>query len=306
MNMQAFPLMQNWDMPTYDVPNYDWHMSPQSSLLVPAYDNIPPCHLSQDTIETMCDNCGFDYFVTKLCNSCASNVCNRCMADGETCCLPCLSTFPVYPSQNVHRTMGQSATTCNVTGEGTEDVAQKRVLWSDLSTGAAEIQSPQDTLLLPVAWEKEQRAMTPKTLGEEPGTPSTTAGDSTPTQLSEPLSEEEEETEPTLMLCNIPCRFGHDKIVEVINSVGFTDLYDFIYVPQHHSKRNGNIGYAFIHFHSMENADWFMETFQNYQFQGTSSSKKCVVKRAHMPGFNGISAKLHGKPQTYRGRRMIQ
>ena len=48
----------------------------------------------------------------------------------------------------------------------------------------------------------------------------------------------------TMMICNIPCKFGYHKIVEAIHSVGFRGTYDFVHVPNRKGKRDANIGYA--------------------------------------------------------------
>lgn len=91
----------------------------------------------------------------------------------------------------------------------------------------------------------------------------------------------------TMMLCNIPCRLGHDDIVEAIVSVGFAGRYDFVYLPNRNGKRDANIGYAFVNFQNQHDADCFADTFQDFRFAGTNSSKRCTVKPAHHQGYNG-------------------
>jgi len=107
--------------------------------------------------------------------------------------------------------------------------------------------------------------------------------------------EENEDIDPTVMLCNIPCRFNNDDIAEAIDSVGFAGLHDFINAPGRWGKRCNNIGYAFVHFKTPEIAARFSEVFQGYQFKGTCSQKRCEVKSAHMQGFNGLSARPQAK-----------
>jgi hypothetical protein len=96
----------------------------------------------------------------------------------------------------------------------------------------------------------------------------------------------------TLMICNIPCRLGHADIVQAIDSVGFVDKYDFIHMPgrRHGSKRSGNMGYAFVNFATVQDAEQFATAFENFQFQGTCSSKRCTLKFAHHQGFNAVDS----------------
>ena len=96
------------------------------------------------------------------------------------------------------------------------------------------------------------------------------------------------------MICNIPNKFGVDEITKAIHSVGFEGLYEFLHVPQANhqapnfrAKRSGrNLGYAFIQLKTPDLAAQFENDFQNYQFAGTNSLKKCVVEQARLQGFN--------------------
>jgi hypothetical protein len=151
----------------------------------------------------------------------------------------------------------------------------------------------------PVSWPKDRQDMalhTPSTTG--PGTPDSREEDNEMPRMMN--GHEIHDGEATLMLCNIPCRFEHDDIVDAIQSIGFGGFYEFVYVPQRSRKRSGNMGYAFVHFKSPETAASFSDNFQNFQFKRTSSTKKCMVKPAHIQGFNGLFAKPDGKARTVR------
>lgn len=93
----------------------------------------------------------------------------------------------------------------------------------------------------------------------------------------------------TVMLCNIPCRVGRTNIVSALEDCGFADKYDFIHLPKGKSRRyrrHGNIGYGFINFANLEDAEGFAEAFEDFQFPGLRSTKKCTVKLAHLQGYN--------------------
>jgi len=110
----------------------------------------------------------------------------------------------------------------------------------------------------------------------------------------------------TLMICNIPCRITQQQLILVIDRLGFADQYDFLYLPTagRMSVRScvSNLGYGFINFIEPEYAYAFTEIFMSYRFDGTSSTKACTVRPAHIQGlqnnithFNRILAK--GKPR---------
>lgn len=284
MVMQTFPLVSAFDMPIYQ-------QAPVLIMPMPAYSGIQcetPTH-RQETPDhcqspVMCGNCSVEYSDTRFCNSCASLVCNRCMAEGETCCLECSATFPSYASETAKSIGWQATATYNAVDKDAEDQVQKYL--SPVSAATPETQSPQDSPRWQQnPWTNEHQGMTPS--ATPPGTPSEEV-------------EEEEDLDPTLMLCNIPCRFNNDDIAEAIDSVGFAGLHDFVNVPGRAGRRCGNIGYAFVHFKTPEIAAEFAEVFQGYQFKGTSSKKRCEVKSAHMQGFNGRVERPHGKAYPHR------
>jgi hypothetical protein len=118
---------------------------------------------------------------------------------------------------------------------------------------------------------------------------------------SQPMSQQDQEADlensSTMMLCNLPCRLEDRDVVAAIKSVGYAGKYEFVYVPQRrrNNKRSGNMGYAFVHFSDPETARAFADAFQNFKFQRTTSTKSCVVKPAHIQGFDGRYAKPDGE-----------
>jgi hypothetical protein len=110
----------------------------------------------------------------------------------------------------------------------------------------------------------------------------------------------------TMMITNIPCRFGQEAICDAIHSVGFESKYDFVHIPRRNTTHDGNIGYAFVNFTDPNVAEAFKEAFDNYQFTGSKSNKRCEVKQAHYQGFN---PKMDGKSDEKmrsRGKRLNQ
>jgi hypothetical protein len=91
----------------------------------------------------------------------------------------------------------------------------------------------------------------------------------------------------TVMVCNIPCRITQQQLADVVDGMGFADKYDFLYLPtggRSSTVGSSNLGYGFINFMDPNDCDPFMRSFTNYQFQGTSSTKVCTVRPAHIQG----------------------
>jgi hypothetical protein len=113
------------------------------------------------------------------------------------------------------------------------------------------------------------------------------------------------EEDHTMMITNIPCRFGQRDIEEAINSVGFGGTYDFVYAPRRNATHEGNIGYAFVNFKDAYTSQSFIAAFDGYQFPGSKSLKRCVVKTAHQQGFNPMTVPRKASGNRHQ-REMMQ
>jgi hypothetical protein len=97
----------------------------------------------------------------------------------------------------------------------------------------------------------------------------------------------------TMMICNIPCRVLQADLVEAIESLGFEGKFEFVHIPCRYGQSHTNLGYAFIHFSQMADADSFAQTFEGYRFfSRTGSAKACTVKVAACQGSIGSHRRM--------------
>jgi hypothetical protein len=89
----------------------------------------------------------------------------------------------------------------------------------------------------------------------------------------------------TLMIRNIPNRYTRKMLMDELDSLGFTQGYDFIYLPMDKTT-HWNVGYAFVNFSCPENATRCMEVMNEYRFRKfrQSSGKVAQVSVAHIQG----------------------
>jgi hypothetical protein len=87
----------------------------------------------------------------------------------------------------------------------------------------------------------------------------------------------------TMMIRNIPCRFRQAELMSIIDGMGFEKTYDFFYLPMD-SRKNANLGYAFVNFENAEVAEQCRASLDKYTFKTTNSSKACMVKAADIQG----------------------
>lgn len=95
-----------------------------------------------------------------------------------------------------------------------------------------------------------------------------------------------------LMVRNLPCSITRDQLSEVVDSMGFREKYDWLYLPmknrqpkaagQQVHSRPSNLGYGFINFPMAEDARQFAAAFGGYTFKGTNSMKRCEIGPAHV------------------------
>jgi hypothetical protein len=88
----------------------------------------------------------------------------------------------------------------------------------------------------------------------------------------------------TLMLRNIPNKYTQTVLLQEIEQLGFSNTYDFFYLPMDVHNRT-NVGYAFVNFVHPASAQRCKEVFSNYKFQRYHSKKICAVCHAHLQGF---------------------
>merc|ERR1719379_690789 len=91
------------------------------------------------------------------------------------------------------------------------------------------------------------------------------------------LKKTEHEGPPTTaMMRNIPPEYTRTKLLELVDSAGFTATYDLVYLPIEFRSET-NLGYAFINFTKHEDADKFKEKFQGFKDWYVTSDKVCEV-----------------------------
>lgn len=89
----------------------------------------------------------------------------------------------------------------------------------------------------------------------------------------------------TWMICNIPCCVTQEQLTESIDSLGFGETYDYLYLPvPNHNGSSKNLGYGFINFMDPSEGVHFVEAFQNFHFGETQSTKICEVRPARIQG----------------------
>jgi len=84
----------------------------------------------------------------------------------------------------------------------------------------------------------------------------------------------------TVMLRNIPNRYTQGMLLTLLESRGYSGLYDFVYLPM--DFRNGvNLGYAFVNVLGHPDAMRFMNAFEGFSEWLVDSVKVCETSWAH-------------------------
>lgn len=77
----------------------------------------------------------------------------------------------------------------------------------------------------------------------------------------------------TVMLRNLPNDYSRNMLVELLDSQGFNQRFDFIYVPIDFEKSSG-LGYAFVNFVRHEDAQNAMQTLKDFDDWKVPSRKR--------------------------------
>jgi RNA recognition motif-containing protein len=103
----------------------------------------------------------------------------------------------------------------------------------------------------------------------------------------------------TIMVRNIPCKYTQKQMMSEVSEVNSN--FDFLYIPPARTaKVDKNLGYAFINFKTVSDAQSFMEGFQNHKFNlYKKSTKRAVVTYAELQGFEA-NVKYYRKAKVSR------
>merc|ERR1719253_1294106 len=88
----------------------------------------------------------------------------------------------------------------------------------------------------------------------------------------------------TVMLKNLPIKLTQEGLLAELDSSGFTNMYDFLYLPID-DKTRLNKGYAFINFMKPSIAMLFRKNFEGNKFRNFNSTKVLSTSPAALQGF---------------------
>eukprot|EP00928_Gymnodinium_smaydae_P066329 TRINITY_DN4935_c0_g1_i3.p1 TRINITY_DN4935_c0_g1~~TRINITY_DN4935_c0_g1_i3.p1 ORF type:complete len:240 (+),score=26.57 TRINITY_DN4935_c0_g1_i3:66-722(+) len=88
----------------------------------------------------------------------------------------------------------------------------------------------------------------------------------------------------TVMVRDLPCKVGYERMMAELKSVGLDGCYDFIYCPKSTRNRSAFKGYCFINLMSRGAVEIFVIEFANRQFEGIRSEKAVHIDRAEVQG----------------------
>jgi len=258
---------------------------PESLVTMFRSNQGSPQIVMQTLATTSCDCCGATTHRGKSREGYASTVCEHCIVGMEGCCLEYEVVSPVSQfsaSSPPGRFLGSRL------GSMSEESGETS--WALDAFARHGSDSSQSTEAPAPCIEEDVRfgagAVFPELLLQRQQEPAASI-QNTMVSISHTTPEKSTTLEKsvTLMICNLPCRIRNEEILGAFDSSGFSNTYDFVHIPR--GRGSGTIGYAFIHFPNSQIAEQFALVFENFQFPGRSSQKKCTVRIADKQCFNG-------------------
>lgn len=90
----------------------------------------------------------------------------------------------------------------------------------------------------------------------------------------------------TLMIRGIPCSYSQERLLEVLDRMGFQGRYDFFYLPR--KSHQSNLGYAFVNFVDVKWASMCSLALNGRALDVARSKKVLSVCPAHIQGLKGL------------------
>eukprot|EP00928_Gymnodinium_smaydae_P049965 TRINITY_DN3356_c1_g3_i1.p1 TRINITY_DN3356_c1_g3~~TRINITY_DN3356_c1_g3_i1.p1 ORF type:complete len:204 (+),score=20.08 TRINITY_DN3356_c1_g3_i1:1-612(+) len=101
-------------------------------------------------------------------------------------------------------------------------------------------------------------------------------------------------SDTTVIVRDIPCRVGYERMMVELKHLGLDGCYDFIYFPKSLRDRKCNRGFCFINFMSPDALRRFVMQFTGYRFESIQSPKSARIGRASVQGRRATIAQLIG------------
>jgi len=111
----------------------------------------------------------------------------------------------------------------------------------------------------------------------------------------------------TLMLRNIPNNYNREMVLELLDSEGFSGMYDFVYLPMDFHRMAG-LGYAFVNVVDHETALRLKAHFEGFASWKLASQKVCEVSwgeplqglEAHIERYRNSPVMHEDVPDKYK------
>jgi len=100
----------------------------------------------------------------------------------------------------------------------------------------------------------------------------------------------------TVMIRNVPLSYTCDRLIDLLESMGFSKWVDFVYVPIKRTETLG-VGYAFLNLTSPERAEEFMLAFEGFDGWASSFSKTaCSMRWSNCQGLSENVSRYRNSP----------
>eukprot|EP00928_Gymnodinium_smaydae_P026890 TRINITY_DN20971_c0_g2_i3.p1 TRINITY_DN20971_c0_g2~~TRINITY_DN20971_c0_g2_i3.p1 ORF type:complete len:243 (-),score=23.01 TRINITY_DN20971_c0_g2_i3:122-781(-) len=96
----------------------------------------------------------------------------------------------------------------------------------------------------------------------------------------------------TIMVRDLPCKVGHERMMAEMKSIGLDGCYDLLYCPKSTRDRSSFKGFCFINFMTREALKIFVFEFANHRFEDMHSEKVVHFDRADIQGRSANVAHL--------------
>eukprot|EP00928_Gymnodinium_smaydae_P066328 TRINITY_DN4935_c0_g1_i2.p1 TRINITY_DN4935_c0_g1~~TRINITY_DN4935_c0_g1_i2.p1 ORF type:complete len:214 (+),score=21.21 TRINITY_DN4935_c0_g1_i2:84-725(+) len=122
--------------------------------------------------------------------------------------------------------------------------------------------------------------------------PATSSSSHADTGLSLALAEQRSMTallkfdpcDTTIMVRDLPCKVGYERMMRELKAIGLDGCYDFIYCPRSTRDRAAFKGFCFVNFMTREAMETFVRDFAQHQFEDIHSEKTVRFDRAEVQG----------------------
>mmetsp|Transcript_581 Transcript_581/g.1561 ORF Transcript_581/g.1561 Transcript_581/m.1561 type:complete len:305 (-) Transcript_581:224-1138(-) len=109
----------------------------------------------------------------------------------------------------------------------------------------------------------------------------------------------DEDEYTTVMLCGFPRKYSRDKLIDLLDVLGYAGQFDFVYLPMHF-EYSESVGYAFVNMATAADALRLKESLDGFVGHPFTDDKPCHTNWSRVQGLSANIKQYRNSPVMHK------